>query len=134
MKDDEFMEAVAERAAVSPDRVAVLVAATLTTLADRLTVDEAHDLASGLPRALRAPLRDRDAGAAEPFGLDEFVRRLGDRAGVDPQRARTGARAVLATVHEAIGGGECHDVLARLPPEFRDLVETVPERARMAPG
>jgi uncharacterized protein (DUF2267 family) len=132
MKYNEFIDTVAERAGVPGDRAAALATATLTTLAERISADEAHDLASELPKTFQGPLR-RPPGAAEAFGLDEFVRRVAQRAGIDAAEARRGARAVLTTVREAVSGGEFRDLMAQLPPGFEDLVEmTVPRRARAA--
>jgi uncharacterized protein (DUF2267 family) len=133
MKYNEFIEAVAGRVGGSHDEAAVLAVAVFATLAERLTADEAHDLSSELPKALQGPLRERSSGPAETFGVDEFVRRVAERAGVDPERARVGIRAVFATLHEAVSGGEFRDVVAQLPPEFADLIETAPPRSR-APG
>ncbi|GII21614.1 DUF2267 domain-containing protein [Planosporangium mesophilum] len=133
MKYNEFIEAVAGRVGGSQDEAAVLAVAVLATLAERLTADEAHDLSSELPKALQGPLRGRRSRPAEAFGVDEFVRRVAERAGVGPDRARVGTRAVFATLHEAVSGGEFRDVVAQLPPEFADLIETVPRHTR-APG
>jgi uncharacterized protein (DUF2267 family) len=134
VKYNELIEAVAGRAGVSQDQAAVLAVATLATLAERLPADEARDLASELPKALQGPLRERRAGSAEAIGVDDFIRRVGERAGVDAARAKAGIRAVLTTTRQAISGGEFRDVMAQLPPEFAELVETASRRARMAPG
>ena len=45
-----------------------------------------------------------------------------ERGDVDPDEARTGAAAVLATVRDAVEPGKFHDVLAQLPQEYRELV------------
>jgi uncharacterized protein (DUF2267 family) len=127
MKYDEFVDTVAILAGVPRDQAATLTMATLETLAERVTQDEAHDLASELPKALQVPLRGK-RGPAEQFGLEEFIYRVSQRAGIDTAQAVDGVRAVLMTLHEAVSGGEFHDIMAQLPQEFRDLVPPVKPR------
>ncbi|WCN84130.1 DUF2267 domain-containing protein [Micromonospora sp. LH3U1] len=50
-----------------------------------------------------------DAGPAE------FLRRVGQRAGVDPATARAGTGAVFATLREAMTVREFREMVARLP-------------------
>ncbi|MET7880627.1 MULTISPECIES: DUF2267 domain-containing protein [Micromonospora] len=50
-----------------------------------------------------------DAGPAE------FLRRVGQRAGVDPATARAGTGAVFATLRETVTVREFRDMVARLP-------------------
>ena len=124
MNYDTFIDMVAQRAGVDSEAAVDLTRGTLETLADRLTGGEAMDLAAQLPQPLQATMRN-PADAAERFGAPEFIRRVGERAGVDEATARTGVRAVLTTVREAVTGGEFDDVMSQLPREFRDLVEPV---------
>jgi uncharacterized protein (DUF2267 family) len=128
MKYDEFIDGVADRAGLSSDEAIVLTDAVLVTLAERISGGEARDLASQLPQELQDPLLSADE-PAEPFGLVEFVRRVGDRAGVDDIDALDGVRAVLGTIGQAITTGEFEDTMAQLPQEFRELVGPVPRRA-----
>jgi uncharacterized protein (DUF2267 family) len=60
---------------------------------------------------------------AERFGLDEFLRRVADRAGVDPSRAGAPARAVFTALGAAIAPGELRDVVRQLPAEFDALLD-----------
>jgi uncharacterized protein (DUF2267 family) len=122
MKYDEFIDAVAQRAAVTAGQAEVLTRATLSTLAERISGGEARDLASQLPKALQDPLSTGEE-LAESFELEEFVRRVSERAGVDPAQALEGIRAVLSTVRDAVTGGEFDDVMSQLPKEFTALVE-----------
>ncbi|NJC65356.1 DUF2267 domain-containing protein [Planosporangium flavigriseum] len=121
MKYDIFINTVAVLARVPREQAEVLAATTLQTLAERITEAEAHDLASELPKALQVPLR-ANRGPAEQFGIQEFVHRVAQRAGVDTAQALDAVRAVLTTVHEAVSHGEFQDIMAQLPQEFRDLV------------
>jgi uncharacterized protein (DUF2267 family) len=122
MKYDEFVDAVAIRSGLSLAEAEVLTLATLQTLSDRVTGGEAQDLASQLPKELQDFLRPRYE-QAESFGLEEFVRRVANRAGVDLPTAWQGGRATLATLRTAISGGEFEDLLAQLPEEFLTAVQ-----------
>jgi uncharacterized protein (DUF2267 family) len=120
MKFEEFTGLVAQRANAPRDRAETLVRTTLGTLAERISGGETRDLADQLPEELKGPL----AGAAEPaqpFGVDEFVRRVGERAGLDTDAARDGARAVLVTLREAVTPGLFDDVTSQLPQEYSEL-------------
>jgi uncharacterized protein (DUF2267 family) len=127
MNYDTFIDTVAQRAGVSSDEAVVYSRATLETLADRLTGGEALDLSAQLPTPLHGPLRPRNE-TAERFGLDEFVRRVRERAGVDESRARNAVRAVFTTLREAVTGGEFDDIMSQLPQDFNDLVEPATSR------
>jgi uncharacterized protein (DUF2267 family) len=59
---------------------------------------------------------------AQKFDLEEFVRRVSERAAVDLDTATRGARAVLSTIRRAVTTGEFEDVLAQLPKEFREFI------------
>lgn len=122
MKYDEFVDSVAIRAGMSPAEAEVLTHATLQTLADRLSAGEAADLASQLPRGLQEFLRARYE-KAEPFGLEEFVRRVGNRAGVDMSMAWHGMRGVLATLRGGVSAGEFQDVIGQLPKEYLQALQ-----------
>jgi uncharacterized protein (DUF2267 family) len=123
---DQFIQAVASRAGVSPEQATVLTHATLQTLADRISGGEANDLADQLPEGLDEHLRKPPTREfAEPFGLGQFVERVMVRAGVDGVLANTGVRAVLTTLREAVTGDEFDDMVAQLPKEFREMIEPV---------
>jgi uncharacterized protein (DUF2267 family) len=122
---DTFIKTEADRAGLDKDKAAELARATLQTLADRITGGEAQDLASQLPQPLQEPLRSQRE-EAEAFDVDEFVRRVSERAHVDQETARTGAMAVLTTVREAVTPGEFDDVTSQLPQDYRELVGPMP--------
>jgi uncharacterized protein (DUF2267 family) len=121
MKYEEFEKAVSRRAGVPQGRARVLTRATLETLADRLTRGEADDLAAQLPKQVEQWLIPATR-PAEPFGVGEFINKVSERARVPPEDAQRAAQAVLATVREAVTGGEFQDVMAQLPDEFSELV------------
>lgn len=121
MTYDEFINAVEQRAHVPRDQAEKVTTATLETLSERITSGEADDLASQLPKPLKEPITPRDG--AEPFGLDEFNRRVAERAGVPPSEAERDVRAVLTTLRESITGGEFEDLINQLPDEFWKVIE-----------
>jgi uncharacterized protein (DUF2267 family) len=123
MRYEEFIDAVAERAGVSPDQAEVLTQATLETLAERLSGGEALDLADQLPKGLQESLQPREE-EAERFRLEEFVRRVSERADVDVALAWDGVSAVLTTLSEAVASGEFDDVMSQLPAEFGEMMVT----------
>lgn len=118
---DEFLRRVGDRAGLDPRGARRATDAVLETLAERISGGEVADLISRLPVELHPPLKTGDAksnGAARPMSLDEFVRRIAEREAVTPAEAREHARAVFATLREAVGEKEFLDVSAQLPLEF----------------
>jgi uncharacterized protein (DUF2267 family) len=116
-----FIKAEADRAGLPQDQAESVARATLRTLADRITAGEAQDLAAQLPNPLKEDLR-KDRDEAEAFDVDEFLRRVCERAHVDESTARTGAVATMVTVREAVTPGEFDDITSQLPQEYRELV------------
>jgi uncharacterized protein (DUF2267 family) len=121
MDYETFEKAVSDRLGAPRDRGRVLIRATLQTLADRLTLGETDDLAAQLPEQLKEWLSKSGDSAAEPFGLDEFIRRVSERAQAPPDEARKAARAVFMTLRDAVTAGEFKDVMSQLPDEFSEL-------------
>jgi len=118
---EEFWRRVADRASLDTDGACRATEAVLETLAERISGGEVDDLISRLPVELHAPLKRGDElsnGAARPMSLDEFVLRIAQREGVTPAEAREHARAVFATLREAVGEDEFLDVSAQLPLEY----------------
>jgi uncharacterized protein (DUF2267 family) len=124
MNHEEFIGGVAQRAAMSGDEAEDLTRATLQTLAERISGGEARDLAEQLPAGVgQWPWKDDET--PQRFGPEEFVRRVSRRAGMEPDRAREGVRAVFLTVSEAAGGKEFRDVVSQLPKDFWPLARPV---------
>jgi uncharacterized protein (DUF2267 family) len=74
-----------------------------------------------LPIPLQNPLLAVTEEEAEPFGLDEFIRRTAERSGLDRDKAEIGVYAVMSTLREAVTPGEFDDVISQLPQEFKEL-------------
>lgn len=124
MKYDEFIEAVSQRANIPPDEAVVLTRATLETLSERISGGEARDIAAQLPRAMQAALLPTKE-AAEVFRVEEFIRRVSERAVLDTPLAWEGTRAVITTLRDAVTAGEFDDVMNQLPKDFRELLTPV---------
>jgi uncharacterized protein (DUF2267 family) len=118
---DAFLRHVADRAGIDEDRAKRATTAVLETLAERIAGGEVDDLIARLSARLHPPLkrgRERSGGKATRMSLDEFLRRVAEREGVDPDQAREHARAVLVTLREAVGDEEFRDVTVQLPDEY----------------
>ncbi len=114
----EFYDTIAERGGPeSRDEARTATAAVLETLAERLAGGEARDLATYVPGDLDVPLKDAE-GDPPGFGVDEFVARVADRAGVDDDAAAEYTRAVTDAVGEAASGAEFEDAVSQLPGEY----------------
>jgi uncharacterized protein (DUF2267 family) len=121
MDYETFTRTATQRAGLPEPTLERVEHATLRTLGDRISGGEARDLAAQLPKPLKEDLETVPENA-EPFGVDEFIRRVSERGQVAPEEARSGAVAVLTTVREAVTPGEFDDVLSQLPQEYRELV------------
>lgn len=97
------------------------VQSTLETLAERLDKNESRHLASELPERI-APFLFTGT-PAEPFDVDDFVRRVAQREGVDVTTAESHARAVFAALREALPAKAYADMVAELPKDFAPLVQ-----------
>ena len=121
MNQKEFLESVTVRGRLSPQQAERLTEATLTVLADRISAGEAEDLAAQLPKGVRDWLVSKEE-PAQKFDLEEFIRRVSERAAVDLDTATRAAWAVLSTIRRAVTTGEFEDMLAQLPKEFREFI------------
>jgi uncharacterized protein (DUF2267 family) len=109
------------------------IEATLRTLAERISGGEARDIAAFLPTEVRRLLTDTRE-EAEPFGLDEFYRRVAEREGVDRRTAAAHARAVFVALGVAVAPGELRDMASQLPAEYEPLLQAAGVGRRRAAG
>lgn len=124
MRFPRFVEAVSRRSELPTEQAATISRAVLQTLADRITGGESADLAAQLPDELSGYLTEpTDGGGGGPV---TFLRRVADRAGVDPAVAEVGTVAVLATLREAVTVDEFQDLVAQLPKGFDAMVDPIP--------
>jgi uncharacterized protein (DUF2267 family) len=121
---EEFLQRVAERAALDVEDAARATVAVLETLAERIAGGDVHDLISRLPVQLHEPLKRADEQRDRParrMSVDEFVLRVAARETVSPEEAPQHIRAVLETLREAVGD-EYFDVRAQLPSEYASVL------------
>ena len=111
-------------------------AAVLRALRDRLTPDEARQLAAQLPRPLREVWEAGAGWGPRPVKLHrpEFYERVkADAALASTREARAMVAAVFAALKGQVSPGEAEDVAAQLPKDLREIWQgAVPQRP--APG
>jgi uncharacterized protein (DUF2267 family) len=127
---EAFIDVVRAAAALDRDGAERATRATLHTLAERIDRGEARALATQLPPELAPWVATTTS--AERFDVDELVRRVAQREGVDEPIAYGHIRAVFDALARAVGPDELADVAAQLPKDYAALlprgvyVEVVP--------
>lgn len=119
-----FISAVELAADVGWEQARRATQATLETLAERISQAEARDLAEQLPPELAPWIATNRP--AERFDVDEFIRRVGEREGVDIDTAENHAQAVFTALGQAVSPEELADLLSELPRDFTPLVPRGP--------
>jgi uncharacterized protein (DUF2267 family) len=125
MPAEEFFRRVADRAGPDEATARRATEAVLETLAERLAGGEVEDVRKELPPELHAALRrgkDRVHGVARSMTLDEFLSLVAEREAVSVDAAREHARAVFATLRDALVEKTFTDVDAELPKEYDALL------------
>jgi uncharacterized protein (DUF2267 family) len=123
---ERFITTVQQKASIDREGAERAARATLQTLAERLSRGQARDLAAQLPEPLAGWLfTDTDAAR---FGLQEFLRRVAERVGVDVETAERYAHAVFTALGRTVDRGEIADMAAELPQAFAPLVADAENR------
>lgn len=122
MDYNEFVGQVHNRARLASRGEAVqAINATLETLSERLTKEQADHLAAQLPQEIGNYLRQTKNN--ERFDLQQFFERIAEREPADLPEAVHHARAVISVLDEAVTPGEMKDVRSQLPEEYNKLFE-----------
>ncbi|MEU7765678.1 DUF2267 domain-containing protein [Nocardia sp. NPDC049190] len=121
MEAEEIFRTVADRASLSREEAADLTRAVLLTVADRLSRGEIRELRLRLPAPLDESL-SRSRRTLDKFGLDEFLRRISGRTGLNADETSRGVSAVLTVLRDANIGNTFDHAMSQLPSEFRQLV------------
>jgi uncharacterized protein (DUF2267 family) len=126
MEQKVLVRAVAERTTLSREESADVTRAVLEGLADQLSDGEARRLAADLPEDLVQQVKQvqqprRRRKGAHPVGVDDFVRRLSEHAGLTEDEARAGAGAVLAALREALSVEDYRHLVGQLPAGYTGL-------------
>jgi uncharacterized protein (DUF2267 family) len=130
---EQFLTMVEQQTELDREAAERATRAVLETLAERLSPGEARDLRDQLPAELKPSMYDENP--IDPFDVDEFLRRVASREGVDIATAEKHARAVLYVLGRAISSDEIADMAADLPQDFAPLVaEATGERIDVMPA
>lgn len=121
MTYETFISTVEQGAHIPGDEAERAACATLQTLSERISGGETEDIARRLPDRLQSCLTP--AEEQDTFHLDEFLRRLSERAAVDEPAAQRDARAVFSALFRAVGPEEFHDMRSELPKDFDPLLD-----------
>jgi uncharacterized protein (DUF2267 family) len=124
VSSEAFFARVEQRSGLDRDGAVKAVEAVLATLAERLAAGEVDDLIVRLPLELHEPLRRGTAEGGEKakrMSVEDFVWRVAEREEVSYEQAQDHARAVLATLREALPDAEFRDIDAQLPAEYDPL-------------
>jgi uncharacterized protein (DUF2267 family) len=123
--EDAFLTTVEQLADIGRERAMRATQATLATLSERITAGEARDIAEQLPPQLAPWIAG--TGKPEPFHVDEFLRRVAEREGVDIETAERHAQAVFEALRRTITAAEFDDMRAELPKDFAPLLSRGPD-------
>ena len=98
MQYEEFLNKVRDRIGpAQPNEARRAITATLSTLSECISGDEAADLGAQLAQELKEPIQ-RSGEEAEAFASEEFLRRVGEREGVNADTARHHASVVMTVL------------------------------------
>lgn len=125
MQYEEFIFRVQSLAGLDAAEDARVVSqAAITTLGECLTTEEAEDLASQLPKGLKEYLTEENySSRAAGYSLEEFYRRVGERAGLHLGEAKSRSRAVAQALEDAVSETEVQDMRALLPSDLDSLFQ-----------
>lgn len=98
--------------------------ATLETVKERISVDEAEKLAAQLPQELGEYLRGRDVESNQSFNLQEFIARASQKENIEPTTAAIHVRAVFAVLQNAIKPEIFAAFHAHLSHDYEELFAT----------
>lgn len=125
MKYDEFIKHVQTVAQLnSREEAERATKATLEAIKERIVGNEGKDLASQLPKEIGQYLRGREGEDGQHFPIEEFIKRVSEKEGVEPTTAANHARAVFAVLQDAVSPGEFADVRANFSDDYAELFAT----------
>lgn len=125
MKYDEFIKHVQTVAQLnSREEAERATKATLETIKERIVGNEGKDLASQLPKEIGQYLRGREGEDGQHFPIEEFLKRVSEKEGVDKTTAANHARAVVSVLQDAVSPGEFADVRANFSDDYAELFAT----------
>lgn len=122
MTKDEFLRTVQERLGLVDKREAeTAVRSVLAATADRLTPQEANDLAGQLPHEIADFVRRRPGGV-QKMDYDTYIERIRHDLDLEgPMQTERVTRGTLSVVRDAVGEGEWQDVVSQLPMDMKEM-------------
>jgi uncharacterized protein (DUF2267 family) len=126
---ERFITTIEQRAGISWAAAEGAARATLETLGERISSGQARQLAEDLPLQIRRWLLAAGEDAQE-FDVAEFLRRVAEREGVDPETAEHHAKAVFIALARLVRGEEITRLAAQLPSEYKRLLHEAARRRR----
>jgi uncharacterized protein (DUF2267 family) len=126
---ERFITTIEQHAGISWNDAERAARATLLTLGERLSAGQGRQLAEDLPLQIRRWLLE-DGENAEDFDAGEFLRRVAEREGVDPETAEEHAKAVFVALARLVRGEEITRLAAQLPSEYKRLLGDAAKRRR----
>ncbi|MGH2841395.1 MAG: DUF2267 domain-containing protein [Solirubrobacteraceae bacterium] len=130
-----FISFVEQAAGADRERAERAARATLETIAERISAGEARHLAAQLSPELSPWLHAETR--SEPLDVDELLRRVAAREGVDLPTTERDSRIVLAALELAVGPRELLefvDVTVLLPDDYVAAAALRDETAAMMEG
>ncbi|MFI8192318.1 DUF2267 domain-containing protein [Streptomyces sp. NPDC085946] len=122
MRYDEFLARVRDRGEyANQEEAAKVTEAVMEVLAGRITAEAARNLAAQLPAPLDVTVTAAANEHPESYGVQEFCRRVAQRAGGHERTAQWDAGAVLTTLADTVSGGELNHLVSRLPSGYAVL-------------
>ncbi|WP_435144328.1 DUF2267 domain-containing protein [Halobaculum sp. P14] len=119
--DGAIVKVQRESSVDDDDTAEATLRATLEVLGERISREEAKDVAGQLPDEMETWVIDWDTESAQPFGVDEFCDRVADRLGVDTETAHNRAQAAVDALEMEISAFKRSAVQGQLPDEYDTL-------------
>ena len=124
MNYQTFLSVVQDSLATDQETAERATRAVASVLGERIGTDEARVHAAHLPPEVAAWLHT--AGGARSFDAEEFVGRVAEREGTDPDTAERHIIAVLGAISQALPEREYDHLLARLSKDYAPLLPKAP--------
>lgn len=123
MNAREFIRHVHATCGGSEAEAESTVRSVLAALSDRLTPEEACNLAAQLPRPLKTIVHKERQDGVQKMDREIFVARISRDLGVDIQEALRRIRAVYAVLETAVSEGGTRHMMAQLPQPLREVMK-----------
>ncbi|WP_414754560.1 DUF2267 domain-containing protein [Anabaena sp. CCY 9910] len=127
MEYNEFITHVQSLAqSNSRDEAQRATCATLETIKERISGEEAQTLAAQLPQELADCLRGRAGEPDESFNLQDFIMRVSRKENLEPTTTAIHVRAVFAVLQNAIRPEEFAKLHSHFSHDYEEMFGTSP--------